>query len=263
MLTSTETNLVGPGAPGQVELRNAMQELARAARSLRVLADYLERHPESLIRGKTAEPAAEMKRRARSLLAALRALPHARASPPSRFYTLSGAACCRRRLRAPCRSSVGPVAIPAVVDRPEIVVTVGDNEVWLDEFNRWASPLGEAIALADGGEPGRPLATAARDARSSQSSAIDADYRVSLEVQRFESVPGSYALLDAVYTVRRTRGRRDRRPAARPPAKPRPTSATTRSRPRTAARWRASPRDIAAATRSLAAQRRARPSRHR
>ena len=57
MLTSTETNLVGPGAPGQVELRNAMQELARAARSLRVLADYLERHPESLIRGKTAEPA--------------------------------------------------------------------------------------------------------------------------------------------------------------------------------------------------------------
>jgi paraquat-inducible protein B len=55
MLTSTEANLVGPGAPGQVELRNAMQELARAARSLRVLADYLERHPESLIRGKPAE----------------------------------------------------------------------------------------------------------------------------------------------------------------------------------------------------------------
>jgi paraquat-inducible protein B len=56
MITSTEANLVGAGAPGQVELRNAMQELARAARSLRVLADYLERHPESLIRGKTAEP---------------------------------------------------------------------------------------------------------------------------------------------------------------------------------------------------------------
>ena len=56
MLTSTEANLVGPGAPGQVELRNAMQEIARAARSLRVLADYLERHPEALIRGKTAEP---------------------------------------------------------------------------------------------------------------------------------------------------------------------------------------------------------------
>lgn len=57
MLTSTEANLVGSSAPGQLELRSAMSELARAARSLRVLADYLERHPDSLIRGKTAEPA--------------------------------------------------------------------------------------------------------------------------------------------------------------------------------------------------------------
>ncbi len=56
MLTSTEANLVGASAPGQLELRSAMSELARAARSLRVLADYLERHPEALIRGKTAEP---------------------------------------------------------------------------------------------------------------------------------------------------------------------------------------------------------------
>lgn len=56
MLTSTETNIVGASAPGQLELRSAMSELARAARSLRVLADYLERHPEALIRGKTAEP---------------------------------------------------------------------------------------------------------------------------------------------------------------------------------------------------------------
>ena len=56
VLSSTEANLVGPGAPGQVELRNAMVEIARAARSLRVLADFLERHPEALIRGKIAEP---------------------------------------------------------------------------------------------------------------------------------------------------------------------------------------------------------------
>jgi len=56
MLTSTEANLVGTGAPGQVELRNTMQELSRAARSLRTLADYLEQHPEALIRGKTAQP---------------------------------------------------------------------------------------------------------------------------------------------------------------------------------------------------------------
>lgn len=57
MLASTQANLVGAGAPAQIELRSAMQELARAARALRVLADYLERHPEALIRGKPASSA--------------------------------------------------------------------------------------------------------------------------------------------------------------------------------------------------------------
>jgi paraquat-inducible protein B len=55
MIRNTDTTLVSPDAPGQQELRNAMQEVARAARSLRVLTDYLERHPEALIRGKTEE----------------------------------------------------------------------------------------------------------------------------------------------------------------------------------------------------------------
>jgi paraquat-inducible protein B len=52
MMNSTEATLLGPTAPAQQELRDALQELAHAARSLRVLTDYLERHPEALIRGK-------------------------------------------------------------------------------------------------------------------------------------------------------------------------------------------------------------------
>ncbi len=42
-------------APVQVDLRDTMREVSRAARSLRVLGDYLEQHPESLIRGKKEE----------------------------------------------------------------------------------------------------------------------------------------------------------------------------------------------------------------
>ena len=38
---------------------NLMQELTRAARSIRVFADYLERNPQALIRGKTGEPDGE------------------------------------------------------------------------------------------------------------------------------------------------------------------------------------------------------------
>jgi paraquat-inducible protein B len=34
-------------------LRATLQEFARAAQSVRALTDYLERHPESLLRGKS------------------------------------------------------------------------------------------------------------------------------------------------------------------------------------------------------------------
>lgn len=39
-------------APLQVDLRDTLRELGRAAQSLRVLGDYLERNPEALLRGK-------------------------------------------------------------------------------------------------------------------------------------------------------------------------------------------------------------------
>lgn len=55
VLKNADATLVGKDAPAQQELRDALQEIARAARSLRVLADYLERHPEALIRGKAEE----------------------------------------------------------------------------------------------------------------------------------------------------------------------------------------------------------------
>ena len=55
VLKSTDAALLGKDAPGQQELRDALQEITRAARSLRTLADYLERHPESLIWGKSGD----------------------------------------------------------------------------------------------------------------------------------------------------------------------------------------------------------------
>jgi paraquat-inducible protein B len=43
---------VASDSPLQQDLRQTLQEVTRAAGSLRVLTDYLERHPESLLRGK-------------------------------------------------------------------------------------------------------------------------------------------------------------------------------------------------------------------
>jgi paraquat-inducible protein B len=44
-------------APLQQDLRDALREIGRSAESLRTLTDYLDRHPESLIRGKTEDQA--------------------------------------------------------------------------------------------------------------------------------------------------------------------------------------------------------------
>ena len=49
---STAGRAVAEDSPLQQDLRDTLQELSRAAVSLRVLTDYLEQHPESLLRGK-------------------------------------------------------------------------------------------------------------------------------------------------------------------------------------------------------------------
>ncbi|MDX1375710.1 MAG: MlaD family protein [Burkholderiales bacterium] len=49
--------LLAEDAPLQQDARGALREVARAAASVRALADYLERHPEALLRGKPEEEA--------------------------------------------------------------------------------------------------------------------------------------------------------------------------------------------------------------
>jgi paraquat-inducible protein B len=44
--------MVGSNSQTRYDLDSMLKELAGAARSIRVLTDYLERHPEALIRGK-------------------------------------------------------------------------------------------------------------------------------------------------------------------------------------------------------------------
>jgi paraquat-inducible protein B len=56
LLKNTDSTVLGPNAPVQLEMINALQEVARAARGVRVLADYLERNPGALIRGKGNMP---------------------------------------------------------------------------------------------------------------------------------------------------------------------------------------------------------------
>ena len=124
-------------------------------------------------------------------------------SPVTRFYTLSAAA-------APAATSsqlsvvVGPVSVPAVVDRPQIVVTTGPNQVRPEEFNRWAAPLQNSIGRVIAENLVAMLGTP-RVVLFSQTLGVGIDYRAAIEVQRFESAPGEAATLDAVWTVSRAK----------------------------------------------------------
>jgi paraquat-inducible protein B len=54
-LDSLDRNVTDPNAPVQHNVEETMLELQRAARSLRVLSDYLQQHPEAILRGKPAD----------------------------------------------------------------------------------------------------------------------------------------------------------------------------------------------------------------
>jgi uncharacterized lipoprotein YmbA len=123
-------------------------------------------------------------------------------SPPSRFYML-GAAATPAASASGLSVAVGPVSVPAVVDRPQFVIATGPNEVRLDEFNRWASPLQDNISRVVA-ENLVPMLGTPRVTQFPQNASASAQYRVAIEVQRFESMPGEAASLDAVWTVRRT-----------------------------------------------------------
>ncbi len=123
-------------------------------------------------------------------------------TPPARLYVLS-ASSPTAKTTLDVSVSVGPVSIPAAVDRPQIVVATAANQVRLDDFNRWSSPLQENLSSVIA-ENLAALLGSSRVTRFPKTSSADADFRVAIEVTRFESVPGQWATLDAAWTVRRT-----------------------------------------------------------
>jgi len=118
----------------------------------------------------------------------------------SQFYTLSPSAISPATQKAGYGLSVGPVSIPAVVDRPQIVLQKGPNQVYISEFDRWAAPLTQEIAriMAENlaGKLGVSQVTL-----FPQMAAEDSSYRVVIDILRFDSTLNHSAILDARWTV--------------------------------------------------------------
>jgi uncharacterized lipoprotein YmbA len=121
---------------------------------------------------------------------------------PSRFYSLDSTATADGTPATSATVMVGPVTIPASVDQPEFVVQVAPNRVEVNEFNRWVSPLGDGIARTVAGD--LVVLLGSQEVASAQLADFTPDYRVTIDVQRFESVQGQAATLEAVWTVRKT-----------------------------------------------------------
>jgi uncharacterized lipoprotein YmbA len=122
-------------------------------------------------------------------------------SAPSRFYTLNSTATGDGATNnSNLAVIVGPVSIPAEVDRPQFTVQVAPNRVAVDEFNRWAAPLSDNIARVVAGNLTVMLGTPRVAAIPAANFA--AAYRVTINIQRFETVPGKSVLVDAVWVVR-------------------------------------------------------------
>lgn len=168
---------------------------------------------------------------------------------PARFYSLASTATADGTPATSAAVMVGPVTIPASVDQPEFVVQVAPNRVEVDEFNRWVAPLNDGIARAVAGDLVVLLGTP--EVATAQLANFTPDYRVTIDVQRFESIQGDAALLEAVWTVRKTAGGETRsgRTVAREPVQGQGFDALAAAHSRAIAKMSA---DIATAIRAEA-----------
>ena len=95
---------------------------------------------------------------------------------------------------------VGPVSVPEAVDRTQMVLATGPNQVDVSDDDRWAELPRNAIARAIAQTLGRELGTS-RVFSSRTAAGTPVDYRVSIEVRRFDSSLADGATIDAVWTI--------------------------------------------------------------
>ena len=128
-------------------------------------------------------------------------------SPRVVFYTLAPAERVESGVTGKGAPSVvvGPVTLPETVDRPQLVVRSSANRVEILESHRWAEPLKSEIPLLVARDLGRLLGSD-RVSSYRQYAGEEAQYRVLLDITRFESGPGDTVGVEAVWTLRRAAG---------------------------------------------------------
>jgi len=140
----------------------------------------------------------------RFILLCVGALLTACASTPTNFYTLEA------QSRPPVATStssvkktligIGPLTLPALLDRKGIVTRAENNSVQIAEFDQWAAPLQNNV-----------IAVLSKNVAALQPDAIvraypwsvygNVDYRVIIDITRFDTQLGKSANLEASWAI--------------------------------------------------------------
>jgi len=138
-------------------------------------------------------------------------------SPTERFFTLS-APTVPMPQAADYVVVVGPITIPEIVDRPQIVLRTGSEQVEIAEQARWAAPLKSEIPRVIADELTR-LLKGARTVTSTERTNGTPDYRVIIDIPRFESSLRDGATLQASWTVQAPDGSQSGQSVVNEPAR--------------------------------------------
>ncbi len=128
-------------------------------------------------------------------------------TPPAKFYALQPVelSSAGRSLPRNVALAVGPVAIPAAVDRAEIVTRDAGNEVSFSEYHRWAGPLSKSIASVMAQNIGTLLDTE-RVTPFTRENIFQPTHRVVVNINRYDSQLSKEFLLDATWSIKELKG---------------------------------------------------------
>jgi len=126
-------------------------------------------------------------------------------SKPSKFYLLHSMTTSEEIVSTSVDTAgpsvlIGPVTLPAYLDRNQIVKLVGNHELVMDDFTRWAEPLEDNFYRVLTENLSLLLKTPKVYAYNSRGS-TPSDFQITINVTRFDSVSGGDAYLTAFWTV--------------------------------------------------------------
>lgn len=121
------------------------------------------------------------------------------ASANPRYYTLGATAASGSAAPLQISAVVGPISIPATVDRADIVVETAPHRVEFEEYERWAAPLDALIAQSVAANLSRLLGSP-QIAPAAQAN-FTPQYQIAINVLHFDSSKQT-AFLDALWTIR-------------------------------------------------------------